>query len=89
MIGLASKISTLIPKHPFKSYPLLSLTHRNLYYFGGSCNPIIVKTINLPFLADSINEGTVAELVKSKLETKHRARVVGRSGLNRGQHRNG
>lgn len=66
MIGLASKLSTLIPKYTLKSYPVLSLTHRNMYYFGGTTHHIIVKTINLPFLADSINEGTVAELVKSK-----------------------
>ena len=34
-----------------------------------------VKTVNLPFLADSINEGTIAEFVKSNYEFKQRKEI--------------
>lgn len=43
------------------------LSTKGIYYFAGTSSTILVKTINLPFLADSINEGTVAQFVKSNL----------------------
>lgn len=35
------------------------LTKQNVFFFA-------TKTINLPFLADSINEGTITEFVKKE-----------------------
>lgn len=39
---------------------------RGVYYFAGNTFQYLAKTVNLPFLADSINEGTVAKILKSK-----------------------
>ena len=44
--------------------PLIA-TNTGAYYFAGKLSNSSVKTVNLPFLADSINEGTIAEFVKS------------------------
>lgn len=42
--------------------------------------PYVAKTVNLPFLADSINEGTVAKLLKSYSFFIGRGRRLGRPG---------
>lgn len=49
--------------------PLSSLagSYKGIYFFAGTLPHTAAKTVNLPFLADSINEGTVAELLKSNL----------------------
>lgn len=41
------------------------LIKNNAYLFASNWCPNAGKTINLPFLADSINEGTITEFVKS------------------------
>jgi hypothetical protein len=46
------------------------LTSHNMYFFAA-------KTVNLPFLADSINEGTVAQFLKSTCIDIVRARIMG------------
>lgn len=43
----------------------LANAHKGVYFFAGNSLLILAKTVNLPFLADSINEGTVAKFLKS------------------------
>ena len=48
-------------KVPMAGHPLL---HGSTYNFASNSFGNPDKTVNLPFLADSINEGTVAEFTK-------------------------
>lgn len=53
--------------------------NRLAFPFAGITNSISVKTIPLPFLADSINEGTIAEFLKSNNKHISRGRTMGRT----------
>lgn len=42
-----------------------TLAKSPIYFFASTFLSNLAKTVNLPFLADSINEGTIAGFVKS------------------------